>query len=161
MNDETSDMKLSYLGLVEQPAIEVACSRYQGSMEGMQPRIGEGFMKLFKACGNKVTGGRPLMVCEDFNEKEGTVSMVMAVPAASGQFDEFEKLTVPGGKYFHAVMLGNYQNLAKAWPEAIGKAIAEGSEQDPQRHMYEVYDNDPQVVKNPAEFQTSLYIPVK
>ena len=157
---DDSHYALSFEGTVTQPPIEIAARRYRGSMQEMMPKVGEGFGALFSACGDKPIKDRPLMVCEEFDEQGGSISLIMGIPTSNAAFDGFERVDVAGGLYFRAVLRGNYENLRRAWGETM-QHVEQGHAYDARRLPYEIYDNDPQQVEDPADYRTSLYVPIK
>ncbi|WP_422105378.1 SRPBCC family protein [Winogradskyella sp.] len=67
---------------------------------------------------------------------------------------------MPKMKVLKTTLMGNYENLPKAW-EATMKHIAEQGLEPSEHKPFEIYTNDPGLYPNPADWKTEIYIPLK
>ena len=64
-------------------------------------------------------------------------------------------------KMVKTTLKGNYTNLKAAWTKAMQYIEDNQLEQMGTAAPLEIYANDPQVVPNPADWITEIYIPIK
>ena len=128
-------------------------------------KMGESFGSLmaYTSSNNIQPAGMPMTVYHNMDNEAGTVVMSNGIPVV-------ERIDVPAGsdiqcgyipktKVLKTVLLGNYNNLEKAWEEAMTYINTNNlvpSEVDP----FEIYTNDPGQFPNPADWRTEIYIPI-
>lgn len=113
---------------------------------------------------NLQTAGMPFTVYNQINEANGTVIFSTALPVK-------ENIITPEGSnilcgYLEAtsavktVLKGNYTHLDKAYNNAKKYIKEQYLIVDSSKNVFEIYANNPDLVSNPAEWMTEVYIPV-
>lgn len=109
--------------------------------------------------------GMPLTVYKEMNNDLGTAIISTGIPVAERVIVPWNNDVLcgrlPNGKVLKTTLNGNYANLGEAWAKAYEYMGQNGIEATWNSEAFEVYVTDPEVVKNPAEWITHLYIPVK
>lgn len=80
------------------------------------------------------------------------------VPEAMPGSGEIESSELPGGRAATTVFLGPYQGVGEAWDALYAWCDERGIER--RFGGWDIYENDPSQVKNPAELRTRLYLPL-
>jgi effector-binding domain-containing protein len=101
-----------------------------------------------------------------YNEPDanGNVVMSNAIPILNKvEVDDESNVLcgyIPKTKALKTTLKGNYTNLTMAWKEAY-EYIANNNLEQTDIKPFEIYQNDPGIVHNPAEWITETYIPIK
>lgn len=127
----------------------------------MGPMLGKvsGFMEQ----NNIAMAGMPFTIYNEWDQVNGTVIFSTAIPTS-------ERIIVTEGDVLcgymeptaavKTVLMGNYTNLAEAYTKAQAYVAENYLIKDPAKKMFEVYSTEPELVPNPAEWRTEIYIPV-
>jgi len=109
--------------------------------------------------------GNPFVIYNQWNNEAGTVifSAGIFTPSEVITPTKSEILTgfMPNQKVLKTSLKGDYKNLKEAWDTAFNYLEANNIEVDEEAHSFEVYQNSPNKIANPAKLITHLYIPVK
>ncbi|MFP2996406.1 GyrI-like domain-containing protein [Spongiivirga sp. MCCC 1A20706] len=135
--------------------------------EAISQKMAEMFGVIMKYMSenNIPQSGMPLTVYKEMNTEQGTTIMSTGIPVAERVIVPWNNDVLcgklPKGKMIKTVLTGNYTNLGEAWESAY--AYMNQNELKPtwNSEPFEIYMNDPGVVKNPAQWITNLYIPIK
>ncbi|MBL4663260.1 MAG: SRPBCC family protein, partial [Flavobacteriaceae bacterium] len=127
----------------------------------MRPMMGKvtGFMQQ-----NNITmTGMPFTIYNEWDQANGTVIFSTAIPTS-------ERIKVTEGDVLcgymeptaavKTILMGNYTNLAEAYTKAQAYIAENNLIMDPAKKMFEVYSTDPELVPNPADWRTDIYVPV-
>lgn len=117
----------------------------------------------YMAKNNIKQSGMPFTIY-DQPDANGNVVMSNAIPIVS-KVDVDDNSTVlcgyiPKTKALKTTLKGNYTNLPKAWTKAY-EYIAKNNLEQTDIKPFEIYQNDPGIVQNPADWVTEIYIPLK
>jgi len=127
----------------------------------MAPMMGKvaGFMQQ----NNIAMAGMPFTIYNEWDQANGSVIFSTAIPTS-------ERVIVTEGDVLcgymeptaavKTILMGNYTNLAEAYTKAQAYVAENYLIIDPAKKMFEVYSTDPELVPNPAEWRTEVYIPV-
>lgn len=117
---------------------------------------------------NIYASGRPFTIYNEINTEKDTIIMSQAIPIK----DKIETGTqtppeddilcgyIPKTKAIKLILKGNYSNLPEAWKLAKNYITDNNFEQS-DLPPFEIYTNDSNVLPNPADWITEIYIPVK
>lgn len=109
--------------------------------------------------------GNPFVLYNEWNNDAGTVifSAGFFTPSEVITPAKSEVLTgfMPNQKVLKTTLKGDYENLREAWSIARDYLEKNNIEIKEDAHSFEVYQNSPNKVANPAKLVTHLYIPVK
>jgi effector-binding domain-containing protein len=67
---------------------------------------------------------------------------------------------IPKTEALKTTLKGNYTNLSEAWAVAF-KYLADNNMEQAHLKPFEIYQNDPEISPNPADWITEIYIPIK
>ncbi len=123
-----------------------------------------GSLTQFVGASGAQMAGMPLTVYQEMNNDDGTFIMSNGIPVT-------ERIDTPADsdilcgympkmKTLKTTLLGNYNNLEKAWSQAM-TYITENNLEVSDQKPFEIYSNDPGLFPNPAEWKTEIYIPLK
>lgn len=109
--------------------------------------------------------GMPFTLYNEYNEEQGTSIFSTAIPTRDKVVTPKESSVLcdflPRQKVVKTTLRGDYINLKEAW-ETGYKYIGDNNlEPDTEAAPFEVYQVDPGVQPNPAEWITEIYIPIK
>lgn len=107
--------------------------------------------------------GMPLTVYNEMNNN-GTVIMSNSLPIIT-KLDIPDSADVslgymPKMKVLKTTLKGNYTYLKNAWSETM-KHLEENGIKQSDQNPFEIYTNDPGKYPNPADWTTTIYIPLK
>ncbi len=108
--------------------------------------------------------GMPFTIYNQIDNKNGTTIFSACIPVK-------ERIITPQGSpvicgymdpstTLKTTLKGNYEHLSKAYAKAKDYIAENKLEIDPTMPMFEVYANDPDLVPNPANWLTEIYIPI-
>ncbi|MGK0385489.1 MAG: effector-binding domain-containing protein/uncharacterized protein YndB with AHSA1/START domain [Patiriisocius sp.] len=108
--------------------------------------------------------GYPFSIYNQVDETTGTVIFSAAVPVK-------ENIITPSGSPVIAgfmkpvsavktILKGNYINLSQAYTKANAFVAKNNYTLHPTANMFEVYPTDPELVPNPANWITEIYLPI-
>lgn len=123
--------------------------------------FGKTYAELMMAIGGpQKIAGMPFSIGHFYDEKTGDMDLEIALPVAA-------EMKVPAGlncgkiaagKCAKYIFKGPYEGTAAAWSPFMSELT---KKHKPRFAGYEVYANDPGVVKNPADFITWLMVPIE
>ncbi len=124
-----------------------------------------GMISKYMSDNNIPQSGMPLTVYKEMNSDQGTTIMSTGIPVAERVIVPWNNTVLcgklPKGKMIKTVLTGNYTNLGEAWEKAYGYMAQNELQPTWNSEPFEIYMNDPGIVKNPAKWVTNLYIPIK
>lgn len=102
----------------------------------------------------------PFCIGRNVNYETGMMDIEMGmVTTAETKADGFVSGKIPAGRCVKHVLFGPYEKTGEAWMPLYAQIEKDGLK--PRWDGYEVYANDPYVVKDPALFETWLMIPIE
>lgn len=104
--------------------------------------------------------GMPFSIGHAYDEKTGEMDLEIAIPVKNEikLSGELNCNRIPAGKCTKYIFKGPYEGTAKAWTPYFNDVL---QKYKPRFAGYEVYANDPGVVKSPSEYITMLMIPIE
>lgn len=113
---------------------------------------------------NLQAAGEPLLIYNEIDDQNQTVIFSAGIPIK-------EKVITPEGSpvicsFMEPVLAvkttlkGNYKYLSEAYTQAQLYIEQNNLNQDSDSRMFETFPNSPEVIPNPAEWLTSIYIPI-
>lgn len=124
--------------------------------------FGSSYAKIGEAIGgmDKMTG-HPFCIGHKVDYTTGKMDLEMALPVAAEMKvgDGLTSAKIPGGRVAQYVYYGPYEGTGDAWMKFMKAIEKDGLK--PRFDGYEVYTNDPEVVKDPAKFETLLVQPIE
>ncbi len=108
--------------------------------------------------------GMPFTIFNEFNEEQGTTIFSTAIPVRE-KVETPEDSSIlcnflPKQKVVKATLNGDYKNLQEAWAAAQQYIVDNKLELNTTSPPFEVYRTQPNIVLNPAEWITEIYIPI-
>jgi effector-binding domain-containing protein len=107
--------------------------------------------------------GMPFTIYDE-PDANGNVIMSNAIPVLSKVLadNNSEVLCgyIPKTEALKTTLKGNYTNLSEAWTKAY-KYISDNNMEPTDQNPFEIYQNDPGLFPNPADWLTEIYIPIK
>jgi effector-binding domain-containing protein/uncharacterized protein YndB with AHSA1/START domain len=133
------------------------------SMEGdLKEVFGNSYAKIGTAIGgmDKMTG-HPFCIGHKVDYTTMLMDLEMAMPVAAEMkvADGLNCAMIPAGRAAQYLYYGPYEGTAEAWGKFMAAIEKDGLK--PRFDGYEVYTNDPEIVKDPAKFETLLIQPVE
>ena len=117
----------------------------------------------YMAKNNIVQIGMPFTIYNEMSS-DGNVIMSNAIPVQNKVVvaRESEVLCgyIPKTRVLKTTLKGNYTNLGQAWSAAMAH-LAQNNLTQSDIKPFEIYQNDPGNVPNPADWVTEIYIPIK
>lgn len=155
---------LTFDGEVTREPVYVLCEGFSGGVKAMEEAMKQGFPKLM----NYITEqqgdiiSNPLTAYHKSNPKTMQFVCDMAIPVAEGiNAGDFQLKTLAGGRFYKVTLKGGYQFLELAWHSAMGHVCMYKLKLDKSRACLEVYENNPELIKECNELITTLYIAIK
>ncbi|TRZ43728.1 SRPBCC family protein [Robertkochia solimangrovi] len=110
------------------------------------------------------SAGMPFTLYEKWDTENKTAIFSACIPVS-------EKMITPAGSdilcgfiepapYFKTILKGDYDHLEEAWERAYEKITEAGFTADENKSPMEKYVNDSEMVPNPANWITEIYIPI-
>jgi len=135
-------------------------SQVGAKIQELMPKVG-----AYVAAQNISQAGMPFTLYHKIDQENNGVIMSCAVPISDRiTLGDDTGLLMGELKPFKAVKVtlkGNYTNLQSAWSAGYDYIADNQLTADPLKPALEVYTNDPGKFPNPADWITTLYIPVK
>lgn len=133
------------------------------SMNGeLKDVFASSYEKIGKAIGgmDKMTGA-PFCIGRNVDYNTMMMDLEMGLPVAGEMkvTDGLISAKIPAGRAAQYMYYGPYKGTADAWAKFMAAIEKDGLK--PRFDGYEVYTNDPEVVKDPAKFETLLVQPVE
>ncbi|MFD1064030.1 GyrI-like domain-containing protein [Winogradskyella litorisediminis] len=108
--------------------------------------------------------GMPFTIYEEMNAENGSILMSQAIPVANKVIVTGSSQVlcgfIPKTRALKTTLTGNYSNLQEAW-SATMNYIAQNNLEQSELKPFEIYQNDPGEVANPANWITEIYVPIK
>lgn len=122
-------------------------------------------VKIYMEQNNISVGGKPLIIYNQRDDRNGTVIFSTGVPTPS-------QVITPGGseilngylepqKVVKTTLKGHHKNVSEAWERTYRYIEENGLVVDPQGQPFEILITDPVEIDNPALWVTEIYIPVE
>ena len=127
------------------------------------PQIGEELGRIFPAVGAYITEqggemvGMPFMRYLDMGEQFLIDAGIPTATAMAGR-DQIQSKLLPGGRTATTLHFGEYERIGEAWDAVFAWAAQQNIEQH--QGGWDVYENDPTEVSDPAQIRTRLYYPL-
>jgi predicted transcriptional regulator YdeE len=123
--------------------------------------FGSAYEAVMKAAADKCSKeDMPFCIARNIDYKTGVMDLEMGmVTTEEMKADGFVTGKIPAGKCVKYVYYGPYEGTGPAWTNLMTQIAKDGLK--PRWDGYEVYANDPMIVKDPAKFETWLMQPVE
>ena len=135
-------------------------SQVSERMESMVSEVGN-----FMTTNNIEQVGKPFIIYNEWNEEQGTAiySAAYFTPSEVITTSESNVLTgfMPNQRTLKTTLKGDYENLKEAWDSSYAYLQKNGLQADDEAKPFEVYITGPKDNANPAEWVTTLYIPLQ
>lgn len=135
-------------------------SQVSERMESMVSEVGN-----FMATNNIEQVGKPFIIYNEWNEEQGTAiySAAYFTPSEVITTSDSNVLTgfMPNQRTLKTTLKGDYENLKEAWDSSYAYLQKNGLQADEEAKPFEVYITGPKDNANPAEWVTTLYIPLQ
>lgn len=110
--------------------------------------------------------GSPFMIFNKIDNQNKSVIASIAIPIPKDELqyakdNGFIISTLPAHEYITSTLKGDYKNIIKLWDATKIYMQQNGLAQDSAEQSYELYKVTERDSKNPADWVTQLYIPVK
>ncbi|NER18570.1 SRPBCC family protein [Spongiivirga citrea] len=165
--NEVSQYNVNVEGVVEFDGGYYMYVTAEVQQEAVSQKMAEmfGMISKYMSDNNIPQSGMPLTVYKEMNSEQGTTIMSTGIPVAERVIVPWNNTVLcgklPKGKMIKTVLTGNYTNLGEAWEKAYAHMAQNELQPTWNSEPFEIYMNDPGVVKNPAKWVTNLYIPIK
>lgn len=139
-----------------------ASSTMAGLGAKMGPMLGKvhGYMQD----NNIKQSGMPFTIYNQVDQEAGTMIFSTAIPVKERVITTVETEVLcgymPPLTAVKTTLMGNYNNLNKAYERALSYIQEKGLTIDQEHPMFEIYVNDPGNVPNPSNWETAVYIPI-
>jgi effector-binding domain-containing protein len=136
---------------------------YKGNLKELPKEMHSAYsnlMKYIEKSGFQMIKG--VCIYYKVNPKTGAVICDFALQVeGEGDAGEFALKTLPAQKYFQTTLKGDYSFLGIAWGQAFTHLKMIKKNFDWKKPSLEVYVKDPRTIKNPNDYLTDLYVPIK
>lgn len=164
--EEMETFSISVNGIVEFEGGYFLYTSSEVKQEELASTMGDNFgqiMTLIETAKLEVNG-MPFTIYNRVDSISGLVNFSSAIPIqahfVTAHDSEIQCSLLEPTMVLKTTLLGKYNNLPAAYEKAF-KYLAEHNIQiDPAKKMFEIYQNDPGEVQNPAEWVTEIYIPI-
>lgn len=121
-------------------------------------------VSIYMTENNISIGGKPFVIYNQRDERNGTTIFSAAVPTPSQVVTPAGSAVLTGylepQKVVKATLKGNRKNAAETWEKVYRYIEENGLQVNPQGQPFEIYITNPAEVDNPALYVTEVYIPV-
>ena len=149
--------------VVDRPELHLASVRHVGSYM----RINDAFQRLNEFVTAAGWSNRDTKLVGIYHDDPSTTpedklrsDAAITIPAKTKLPRGLTELTIPAGRYAHAMHVGPYTGLGDAWGHLRNEWLARSGEKLGKGMSYEVYQNTPMNAK-PHELITDLYLSLK
>ena len=138
---------------------------YRGNLKNLQNVAGSSFSKLmdFVQKNNYEGDGYATTLYHKINPKTDDVVCDFAIPIVAEKENkgDFSIKSLPQQKYIQTNLKGNYHFLEMAWSKSYTNLMMTKQKINWRSPSLEIYATDPRETKNPNDYLTELYIPIK
>ncbi len=123
--------------------------------------FGSAYEAVMKAAGDKCSKeDMPFCIARNMDYNKGVMDLEMGmVTTEETKADGLVTGKIPAGRCAKYVYYGPYDGTSSAWTNLMTQIAKDGLK--PRWDGYEIYANDPMIVKDPAKFETWLMQPVE
>ena len=147
--------EIEVIELTPQPALVVETECAPGEFGDV---LAASFGRVFQHMGARSAQphGMPFMRYLDMGDDWFRIQA--GIPSDLHGEGDIQAIELPGGKSATTLFLGPYDEVGDAWDELRAWAVKRGLDT---MGGWDVYENDPTSVSDPAELRTRLYLPAE